>query len=329
MRRVQVLSALLLLGAVVAVAVLVTTPPDSVRSASAAEMTNADCARCHPLIAAEAAASWHGQAYTDPEVLALTKNFQDESCVSCHAPAPIFQTGIRERVFARREGRVDGVDCVSCHLLPDGRVAGPRGLTDAPCRPVKMPELSTAGHCFGCHNQHWTVDEWAATPYFGEKTCIDCHMGRVDRPLAEGGPVRKGVATHYFEGGHFPRLLKEATTLEAEVEEGALVVRVTNSGAGHHIPTDSRHKSFNVLVTVRDEDGILLVDGEEIAEYRLYYRQDNKESTQIPALETREHRYELPEGRKGTVTVELVYCLKPPQKETGEWTPVHRVEREF
>ena len=82
-------------------------------------------------------------------------------------------------------------------------------------------------------------------------------------------------------------------------------------------------------MTVTDEDGNLVVDQEEIAEYRLYYRTDNKPSTQRLPLETREHVYRLPEDRKGTVVVELVYCLKPPQKDTREWTPVHRVEREF
>ncbi|MHC4469359.1 MAG: multiheme c-type cytochrome [Planctomycetota bacterium] len=331
MRKVQVVAALLLLAGVAAAAVLLTSAPEEVvkESTGSAPMTSADCAGCHSEIAKEVAASWHGQAYTDPEALALTRNFQDQSCISCHAPAPVFQTGIGERVFARRERRVDGVDCVSCHLLPDGRVAGTRGLTHADCRPVVEPRLSTASFCAGCHNQHWTVDEWAASPYFGKKTCNECHMARVDRPLADGGPVRNGVRTHLFEGGHFVETLKEAASLEAEVKDGELIVRVTNSGAGHNIPTDSRHKSYNVVVTVRDEDGNLLADQEEIAEYRLYYRTDNLESTQIPALATRVERYPLPDDRKGTVVVELVYCLKPPQKETREWTPVHRVERGF
>ena len=111
--------------------------------------------------------------------------------------------------------------------------------------------------------------------------------------------------------------------------DGELRVRVTNSGAGHKIPTDSRHKSYNLLVTVRDDDGNLLADQEEIAEYRLYYRTDNIESTQIPPLASREHAYALPDDRKGTVIGELVYCLKPPQKQTKEWTPVHRLERGF
>ena len=44
---------------------------------------------------------------------------------------------------------------------------------------------------------------------------------------------------------------------------GKLVVKVTNSGAGHKIPTDSRHKSYNLLVTVKDAEGTETYRAEE------------------------------------------------------------------
>ena len=196
MRRLQVLMALLLVGGIVVATVVLTSGSEVVVEEAEASV---DCASCHSVIAKEVAESWHGQAYTDPEALALTKNFTDPACISCHAPAPIFSGNVGERVFARRERREAGVDCISCHLMPGGRVAGNRGL-DAPCRPVKEPRLSAVQFCSGCHNQHWTVDEWAASPYTGatpdveKRTCNDCHMPRVDRPLADGGPVRKATS---------------------------------------------------------------------------------------------------------------------------------------
>ena len=166
MRIAQVLVALILLGGLAAAGLyLGTPPPPPAVEAETRPMTSADCTACHPVIAEEVARSWHGQAYTDPEVLALTRNFQDEACVSCHAPAPVFQAGVGERVFARRERREDGVDCISCHQMPDGRVAGTRGLSDAPCRPALEPRLAKVVFCAGCHNQHWTVDEWFKSPY--------------------------------------------------------------------------------------------------------------------------------------------------------------------
>lgn len=316
-------------GIVFAIAVLAEPGDDADAGAGRAAPEIRNCAACHSEIAREVRESYHGQAYTDPEVLALTNNFKDESCISCHAPMPMFSSGIGKRVFARNEGRETGVDCISCHLMPDGRVAGTRGMTDAPCRPALVPALGTANFCAGCHNQHWTVDEFMATRWAETHTCNDCHMERVDRPIADGHPVRKGVATHRMEGGHFPAMLRRGIELSGEVGEGRLVVRVKNSGTGHNLPTDSRHKSFNLLVTVRDRAGNLLTDRSEVAEYRLYYREENRPSTQIKADEVREHVVDLPADRHGDIIVELVYCLKPPQKDTRDWTLVHRLELEF
>jgi len=249
MKNIQILIALILLGGVAGVAAMVLVPAGGGDAeATAVRMTSADCIGCHSEIAAEVAASWHGQAYTDPDVLQLSKNFQDEQCISCHAPRPIFERGdetVGERVLARRENREIGIDCVSCHLLPDGRVAGTRGIEGAPCRPVAKPILKRAQFCHGCHNQHKTVDEYMASRWAETHTCNDCHMPKVDRPLADGGPVRKGVKTHVFEGGHHPWILAKAATLEVEVRDGKLVVGVTNSGTGHMMPSDRATSSRN------------------------------------------------------------------------------------
>jgi nitrate/TMAO reductase-like tetraheme cytochrome c subunit len=331
MNAIRILAAVVVVGAGVAALTLVSEPEGDAEGQTSGFTSPAQCVDCHTAIAKEQDASWHGKAWTDPDTLQLSKNFQDEQCISCHAPAPIFQTGVGERVFSRRERRETGVDCLSCHLREDGTVAGVRGLSNAECNPVKEPRLGRAIFCAGCHNQHWTVDEfmaWKAETGRPE-TCNDCHMPREDRPIADGGPVRKGVASHAFIGGHHPPMMREGLSLEAEVVSGRLVVRVTNIGAGHKIPTDSRHKSVNLLVTVRDDAGNLLAEQEEIAEYRLYYRDQQKESTQLHPGETRAHEYELPADRSGSVLVELVYLLKPPQKLTKDWTEVHSLTVDF
>jgi hypothetical protein len=197
--------------------------------------------------------------------------------------------------------------------------------------PVVETTLTKAVFCAGCHNQHWTVDEfmaWKAKTGRPE-SCNSCHMERVDRPIADGGPVRQGVATHRFDGGHNLEMMKEGLRLEGDVTGRVLTIRVTNSGAGHKIPTDSRHKSVNVLLTVRDSDGNLLVKQEEIAEYRLYYRDQKIEPTQLLPGETRNHDYELPADRGGTALIEVVYLLKPPEKISKDWTVVHTLEVPF
>ncbi|MCU0727895.1 MAG: NapC/NirT family cytochrome c [Planctomycetes bacterium] len=315
------LAVVLAVGGVLLALFVLSSPKPAAPSEGLVFTSAAQCAGCHGEIAREVAASYHGMAFTDPEALALSHNFQDEQCISCHAPAPVFRTGVDKRVLERKEGRETGVDCLSCHLLPNGGVAGLRGLS-APCRPEVEPRLGAAVFCSGCHNQHWTVDEYMASGYAETHTCNDCHMPRSDRPLVDGGPVRTGVASHLFPGGHDPGKLREALSLAVSVESGTLKVSVTNRGAGHKVPTDSRHKSVNVYVSLTDEDGNVLIDRRELAEYRLYYRTDNIESSQLLPRETREIRLDLPADRRGTARVELVYCLKPPQKETRDWTLV-------
>lgn len=335
MSTVRIVLVVAILAAVVAGGVMLTAAPDGSDQTSEAPATAAftrseQCRECHPIIYDEWKESWHGQAYTNQDVLDLSNNFQDQQCISCHAPSPVYGIGVGERIFERNEFREDGVDCISCHMRPDGRVVGLRGL-EAPCRPVKDESLGTAQFCNGCHNQHYTVDEfmaWKAKTGRTE-TCNDCHSPKVDRPLAVGGPVREKVATHRFEGGHYLWLLKEAATVETKVEDGRLVVHVTNSGAGHKMPTDSRNKSFNLLVTLYDQQGNVVMEQTEVAEYRMYYRQDHKESTQIEPLETREVVVPLPEGRTGKAVVELVYCLSPPAHMKREWTVVEKREQPF
>jgi hypothetical protein len=323
-----VLALFLVAGGAVFGLLLLLTPRTAVPAEGVVFTSSAQCAGCHGEIAREVEASYHGRAFTDPEVLALSRNFQDEQCISCHAPAPVFRTGLGERVFERKEGRESGVDCISCHLLPNGAVAGVRGLT-APCRPEVEPRLKAAVFCAGCHNQHWTVDEYMASGYAETKTCNDCHMPRSDRPLADGGPVRKGVGSHRFPGGHDPGMVRDALSLEVSVEGQSLRIVVTNRGAGHKVPTDSRHKSVNVYLSLADDEGNPLVDRRELAEYRLYYRTDNIESTQLLPGEARRHEIELPADRHGTARVELVYCQKPPQKETRDWMVVYEEEVPF
>ena len=46
-------------------------------------------------------------------------------------------------------------------------------------------------------------------------------------------------------------------------------------------------------------------------------------------FETKVAEYELPVGRKGVATVEFVYCLKPPQKITRDWSVLETIEQDF
>jgi hypothetical protein len=193
--------------------------------------------------------------------------------------------------------------------------------------------------CFVCHNQHDTGNEWLRGPYSPEapaprqreeKNCLDCHMPAVERPLVPGGVVRKG-RRHTWPGGHSFAQLKMAAALDVEVTPLAdgpghrFRPFVTNTGAGHSIPTDARHRSFDVYVLLRDGDGNAILDPTnprdaaraQTAKFRKFYRGSGKKDTQIPPLARVDTLGEgpgyvdVPEAVSGTGEVWLVYRLTP------------------
>ena len=292
----------------------------------------AQCRECHAEAYEEWSASMHAKAWTEPEVRALSDDFKSTECLSCHAPQPIHGAPVGGRVFERASRFETGVDCLSCHLLPDGGVAATRDLPSAPCRPTKVETLRDAVTCKGCHNQHYLVDEFdtlfrAPDPAKGAllkqarpESCLDCHM----QPAKDG--KRRD---HTFRGGHYEEILKRAMTFQARIENGSVVAETTNTGAGHKAPADSRHRSFNVWVTVTTEGGVTVHDRTEIAEFRMYYRSPPRDNTNLRPGETGVGRLPLPKGVKGKVLVELVYCMNPIKKDKREAKKIESVALEF
>jgi hypothetical protein len=289
------------------------------------------CADCHADVYSEWTGSYHAQAWTDPMVQSLSKGFRMTECIDCHAPQPIHLTGVDQRVAPRGHDRQAGVDCLTCHLMPDGRsVAAGRDVdtsaTAGACRPVLVKEMTNAVACSGCHNQHATLDELLDSGL--DKTCLDCHMERVERGSGDG--VRAG-RSHAFPGCHEQSMHRKATKLELRLEDGQVVASVTNVGAGHHIPTDARHRSYNLWVTAWDDRGNLVQPERQMenGEFRLYYRDDFKPSTQIKHGESGEGRWRWPAGLSGKARVRLTYALNPELLAQREVTEVHEAEITF
>lgn len=216
------------------------------------------CQACHSGVYSEWERSWHAQAWADVEVRKLSQDFANKDCIDCHAPRPVFETGIGARVLPRAVRLVEGVDCVACHLLPDGRVAGTLDDASAACRPVATRELIAPEFCAGCHDQHDTVQQWKASrfavPGPGFKNCVDCHMPH------RGGDAARG-RDHTMHGGHDLELVRSAVTLDAGWQRDAhggedrLVVTIENVGAGHNFPTDERSRAADVFWRRLPPDG--------------------------------------------------------------------------
>jgi hypothetical protein len=287
------------------------------------------CAQCHPAVVDEWRASMHAMAFTDPQVRApgQSDNFRKTECLPCHAAAPVFAHGIEPgtRVLARGPRRHDGVDCLSCHGLPEGGVAAARSGLDGACRPSFRQPLSSQALCAPCHDQHDTHQEWKASPAAAEgKSCIACHMERVHRVAGEAGAPRSG-RSHAFVGGRDRDFALAGLDLRALVSDdrGTLHVELENTFAAHNLPTDSRNRALDLVVTLLDDRGVELPaipdlgdrhpggeTGSARLRFRNPYRSSGNPSTQLPAGQTATLDVPLGDAARRAI-VELYYKLEP------------------
>lgn len=164
---------------------------------------------------------------------------------------------------------------------------------DTPGEDIYSALQNESEFCAPCHTgQFWDVKiydsfgEWLASPYSDPvdgQTCQDCHMPHVGAttfvqlPPEEGeAPPPRDPATifsHQMPGAADLALLADTAELDvnATTHEDRLqvTVRVTNSGAGHHIPTDNPLRNLILLVKVTDASGepLSLLDGPTIPEW--------------------------------------------------------------
>lgn len=308
---------------VLALTLVFRRPPPAVEAA--VFTSSSQCEACHAVPYAEWAASQHAQSWVNPAVRALSNDFANTDCIDCHAPRPVLETGLANRVLPRESRRQEGVDCIACHQRPDGTMAGTLERVDVPCRPVAVRDLARPEFCAPCHDQHKTVEQWRATSYAEQGVgCLDCHM-----PFRNGDPNQG--RDHGMHGGHRIDVVRLAVALTAERRVGAVVARVENVGAGHHFPTDERSRAADVFWRPLPADGSAAGPWRWAYRFRSPYRHEvDLVDTLLPAHATKEIEIADPDAA-GRVEVALYYKLSPywarpeaPDPET-EATLVHRV----
>jgi nitrate/TMAO reductase-like tetraheme cytochrome c subunit len=328
----RAVAGLLVLGAAAWLLYAIFATPEAIAEARTFTSSR-QCQECHAQVFAEWEESWHAQAWTDPEVRALSNDFANTDCIDCHAPRPVFETGIGQRVLPRAARREEGVDCIACHVLPDGRIAGTIEDPSAACRPTERRELVAPEFCAPCHDQHGTVQQWRASrfaePGPGFKDCVACHM-----PPRDGDP-RKG-SDHRMHGGHDLELVRSAVELRGAREGGRWVVEVENVGAGHNFPTDERSRAADLFwrPIAGGAEGAAPAAWRHLYRFRSPYRYEvGIEDTELPAGET----VRVPidgEEAAGAVEVALFYKLSPYWKDPEHPDPereaalVHRLRLE-
>jgi len=209
----------------------------------------------------------------------------------------------------------------------------------------------TAEFCGSCHNvdhpgngMHLeaTYTEWKNGPYAAEGiVCQDCHMTPgpgVTKPnpgkAAGMGPDREHIYTMTFAGGNVglgdadlaEERLKAAATLELDVPEivesgeVALTTTITNSGAGHYLPTGlTEVRQMWLQVTAVDQSGAellnerrdfvsVLQDADGNFPVDLWDAAGFKSDDRIPPREStsNEYAFPMPDGPV-TVTAALYY----------------------
>ncbi len=283
------------------------------------------CKSCHAALWDEWSKSHHAIAYTNPEVRKLSNDFRQKECQDCHLPRPLFETGLAKPPLPRQSRPDEGVDCLACHMRPDGRILGLHARPKAGCKPLAQPRLGSVDLCKTCHNQHKTTDQWAASP-FAKKgvSCNDCHM-----PKIEGKPGRR---SHWVKGAHDLATLRSAARLGVRVSESKILVEVENKGAGHNLPTEERHRAVDVIYRI-------LPAGTKAKTWdppftRLYrfrqpYLGDPGPNTQLPSGQTWKGSFDIPAALqiKGTrVQVRLLYQLTPFKKDE-EGSLLYEIEK--
>ncbi|MED6335037.1 MAG: multiheme c-type cytochrome [Planctomycetota bacterium] len=273
------------------------------------------CRECHAEVFAEWEASWHRESWRDPDVVALSNDFSNTDCIDCHAPRPVLETGIGMRVLPRSSRRSEGVDCISCHALSGGRMAGTIDAPAAPCRPVATLDLQRPEFCGGCHDQHLTVQQWKESDYFEQGIdCIDCHM-----PFRGGDPNRG--RDHRCLGGHDMDLVRSAVALRGVREGEGWVIEIENIGAGHSFPTDERSRAADLFWRPPTAPGAQAAPWRHFYRIRSPYRHEvDIIDNLLAAHETRR----IPLDQEGAVEVALFYRLTPYYAEADpeRWNPI-------
>lgn len=205
-------------------------------------------------------------------------------CLGCHAPTTAVTGDVKTELSISNEA----VTCDFCHRIADVNIDGAAAVVTLTSGDDKYGPLEPTGKskahstvqsdlftdsklCAACHQ--WTnkqgvaifdtYREWLNGP-FAEKGihCQSCHMPLVEGSLVAGKGKQSGgkINSHNLSGGHsIVQVASAAKVSIASVERvpGGIhaVVKVTNTGSGHMIPTGIPSRSLVLEAQLLDSSG--------------------------------------------------------------------------
>lgn len=240
-----------------------------------------NCANCHvPGAAARSGGAYHVDIQNISGI-----DLEGVFCEFCHKVGEVKldpSTGLPNPALP-------GVLSMRLYRPDEGQQLFFGNFDDVTRRVTYLPLIEESAFCAPCHSgAFWDVPiydsfgEWLASPYSNPetgKTCQDCHMPPVDYDYfvfpEQGGQIRTAerIFSHQMPGAASPSLLQETASLEIlpvlQDNHLLLTVKVTNTDAGHHIPTDSPLRNMILLVSAVEAGGqtLTLLEGPTIPEW--------------------------------------------------------------
>jgi hypothetical protein len=222
--------------------------------------TAGNCATCHaPAAALDAPFSTDMNAVRDDITSGIFCDF-------CHKIGGAFLNPASGAPYPN----VPGVLSLDLRRPPDGDQVFFGPYDDVPDPDTYLPLMKESGICAPCHSfSFWgtpiyqSFDEWLASPYSEQGvTCQVCHMaptGQTHFVLPEQGGLEhppETIPSHLQPGASDEPLLQNTVSMTLTTRQPAgsleVVVTITNTQGGHHVPTD--HPGRNMILVVRAED---------------------------------------------------------------------------
>ena len=259
--------------------------PPSAYSPIEASLHPKECALCHRQQFEDWKTSVHSRSM-GPGIYGQLLNMQDNNpatytiCATCHTPLSEQIPHLKEDSEYRPNEAFDpelqqaGLICAGCHVRQHERFGPPR-RPEVPTPPADVVQphggftattaFQRSEFCKPCHQfaegafalngklLENTFAEWQASPYAEEGVpCQGCHM-----------PDRR----HLWRGIQDPDMVRQAMTVSVSPLAPAYrpgdtlqaTITVTNSGAGHYLPTYVTPKIF-VQGDLLDTDGGVIAD---------------------------------------------------------------------
>ncbi len=225
--------------------------------------TNGNCANCHA-----PAAGMDGYLTTNMNNVRETIT-AGIHCDFCHKVGGVYLNPATSSVYPNAPGVIS--QRVLRPPADDNIFFGPYDDIHDP--DTYLPEISQSKFCAPCHQfSFWgtpiyeSYDEWLKSSYAQDGvTCQDCHMVPTgDRyfALPEFGGLEhapESIPSHLQVGVSNTKLMQDAIRMRFLVQWKDNTIKVsvalTNTGAGHHVPTDYPGRNILLLVRAKDDQG--------------------------------------------------------------------------